>query len=443
MSEVFPKKVYFAQNNFDFSGTACECKVGTSFTSEGDERHKFYLYPKDETIYYVYVTDKGLVSSKDKSFSQSKEVMPELLAIKTNNPKSVRVFVEKHGFFLPLDSNGHIQMEAKPLFELIHRLQATVFLMRAIVEAKADYEKILALTLYLLLSPQTSIQLPNSNEPFLTCQHDIGRIWNGTYQANRKIEDLEPNKEWEDVDPMQDSVVDIKPPATGVNHLNQSQDQSPALGSYIPDRIRFKNIWLDINEYECACDYLAKFPSSMRAKATILFGDAKNVEPHCRLAIDFLYNLCKAVGEIETWSHDGKLTLMDNRQAASKIFRKKLDEQLRDGLLKIAKHTLKIEMEYNLRVGVIPSYDTEIMAPSWRIDYLLSGLYLSVFYMQPNIALYRPCQNPNCGQYFLVHTTAYKKKYCSDTCSNAMQQRNYRLRKKAQQIKAEEEEQAD
>lgn len=441
MSEGSPKKVIFAQNDFEFSGTACECKVGNTFTSEGDERHIFYLYPKDEKIYYAYVTGKGLVSSKHESLSQGREVLPELLAIKTNNPKSVKTFIEKHGFFLPLDLNGHIQIEAKPLFEMINRLKATVFLMMAIVEAKADYEKILALTLYLLLSPQTSIKLPDSHEPFLTYQHDMGRVWSDTYQPNKKIEDLKPNKEWEYVGPMKDIVVDIKLPAADGDSLNQLKDQSVASGSYIPDGIRSRNIWIDMNEYHYALEYLAEHPSSMRAKATVLFFNAKNIETHCRLIIDFLYNLCKDVGEIETWSHDGKLTF-DNGQSVSKIFRKKLDEQLREGLLKIAKYTLKTEIEYNLRVGVLPSYDTETMAPTWRIDYLLSGLYLSVFYMQPNVALYRTCQNPNCGQYFLVHTTAYKKKYCDDTCSNAMQQRKYRLRKKSQQIKEKEEEQA-
>lgn len=440
MAEVFPKKVSFAQNNFEFSGTACECKVGTTFTSEGDERNIFYLYPKDETIYYAYVAGTGLVSSKHESFSQSREVLPGLLEIKTNNSKSVKAFIEKHGFFLPLDLNGHIHIEAQPLFEMINRLKATVFLMMAIAEAKADYEKILALTLYLLLSPQISIKLPDGHEPFLTCQHDMGRVWSGKYQPNRKIEDLKPNNDWEFVALRQDESVDIKLSAEDINSLKQQQDQSLDSGSYIPDSIRSRNIWFDMNEYHYALDYLAEHPSSMRAKATVRFFDAKNVETHCRLTVDFLYNFCKDVGEIETWSYDGKLTFADNKQSISQIFRKKLDEQLREGLLKIAKYTLKTEIEYNLRIGVIPSYDTEAMAPTWRIDYLLSGLYLSVFYMQPNIALYRTCQNPNCGQYFLVHTTAYKKKYCDDTCSNAMQQRKYRLRKKAQQIKATEEE---
>lgn len=443
MSEVSPRKVFFAQNNFNFSVTACKCEVGTTFTSEGDERHIFHLYPKDETIYYAYVTGKGLVSSKHESFSQSKEVLPELLAIKTNNPKSVKAFIEKHGFFLPLDLNGHIQIEEQPLFEIINRLKATVFLMMATAEAKVDYEKILALTLYLLLSPQTHIKLQDGYEPFLTCQHDMGRVWSGTYQPNRKIEDLKPNDDWEFVAPRQDESVDIKLSDEDINSLNQQQDQSLASGNYIPDSIRSQNILFDRNEYDYAFQYLEEYPSSMRAKAIILFGDAKNVDPHCRLVIDFLYNFCKDVGEIETWSHDGKLTFADNKQSISQIFRRKLDEQLREGLLKIAKYTLKTEIEYNLRAGVIPSYDTEAMAPTWRIDYLLSGLYLSVFYMQPNIALYRTCQNPNCGQYFFVSTTAYKKKYCDDTCSNAMQQRKYRLRKKAQQIKAKEVEQAD
>jgi predicted RNA-binding Zn ribbon-like protein len=108
-----------------------------------------------------------------------------------------------------------------------------------------------------------------------------------------------------------------------------------------------------------------------------------------------------------------------------------LDEQLRTGLIKLAKNTLKSEMEYNLR-DITPSYDTDTMTPTWRIDDLLSGLYLSMFYMRPNTALYRLCQNPKCNLYFLVSTTAHKKKYCCKSCSNAMQQRSHRLRKREQ-----------
>lgn len=399
-----PKKIIFADCTFVFSSPACKCKVGTTYTPEGCERYVFHLYPKDEVLNFAYVAGKGLVNLKYGSVNKGKDVLSELLSIKSGNPKTIKIFIERHGFLLPIAPKKHSVVEAEPLFELINRLQATVFLMGAIAEAKINYEKILALTLYLLLSPQTSIELENEYDgPYTTCESEIVHYLQNPHEIPWRVLPLEDE-------------------AYAMNE-----------GCYIEDSIRPPHTWLKEHEYGEAIKYGDATFETMKDKDKIiyLFQNATNVSPDCRLAIDFLYHFFKDVGEIKTWNHKGDLTFTDSSPAPTRSMRE-LDGQLQQGLIKLAKHALKEEIEHNFG-GIIPSYDFEAMAPSWRINFLLSGLYLSVFYMRPNTALYRACQNPNCGYYFLVPTTATKSKYCSDSCSNAMQQRNYRKRKKEQQ----------
>lgn len=109
----------------------------------------------------------------------------------------------------------------------------------------------------------------------------MGLIWNGTHQPNKNIVDLQPNNDWEFVNPAKNTDVDIKP--LGENHqnyriymrsLHQPMAPDPSLGVYIPDSIRSQNIWLDMNEYGYAIDYLQDNPTSVRARATILFFEA-------------------------------------------------------------------------------------------------------------------------------------------------------------------------
>lgn len=428
-----PKKIIFEHNIFEFSATACECKIGTNYTPAGDVRHVFYLYPQSCSIYYTYAAGKGLVSSKDKKMGKGREVIPDLLAIKGEDWEGVKAFIERHGFLSPLDFDSHLEVEGEPLLEFFVRLRTTMVLMQAIADENAHYEKILALTLYLLLSPQVKIDLPKGRGQLATCPHEMGQLWNNTCQpdSNNDIADLQPNNEWESTIPRR-AEVDIKPlPQCHIEPLPPDSAE-PGMGQYIPDSIRSLNVWLDMNTYNYAFDYLENNPGSARAKSTILFNNAYNVTPHSRLAIDFLYNLCEDVGEIKTWNQNGELTFCENSQPSSALLQEKLDDQLRKGLLKLAEQTLKTEIDYHLHMGVALSYDTEAMAPTWRINHLLSGLYFSIFYMQPDIAIYRACQNPSCGHYFLVSATTRKKMYCSPSCSNAVQQRKSRRRKKEQ-----------
>ncbi len=390
------QKIFFANSAFRFSSSACDCEVDITHPSKGVTMHTYRLYPKEDMLYYAYIAEDGLVSKKRNGAAEGRPVLRDLLAIKDEDSKAVKAFIEKHGFFLQLDPSKNNSVESDFLFGMINQLKATVSLMSALGEGTIDYKKVIALTMYLLFTPQTSINFNDSaNGPFYTYPHEVGRIWQNIKSISelaRQVED-EPNK-----------------------------------GFYINDSVRPPITFLGMGEYDDAIGYGEYDFSNARNKLIYLFRNAVKVSLHCRLAIDFLYHFHKDVGNIQSFNHKGELTFTESSPNTPVRFKSKFDNQLQTALLALAKHTLKKQIEDNLD-GIKPSYDTELMAPSWHVDKLLSGLYFSIFYMRPEIELYRVCANPNCGLSFLVPTTSHKKKYCNTSCANAMAQRNYRRRK--------------
>lgn len=397
------QKILFANSTFEFSSFACDCEVDLIHPSKGVTRHTYRLYPKEDALYYAYKPGQGLVSKKRNGANEGIPLLPELLAIKDDDSKAVKTFIERHGFLLPLDANENNSVESDTLFRFINRLKATVSLMSALGESKTNYEKITALTLYLLLTPQCSIKLSDGYQKVTTCPHNIEQVWNNTYRSD------------------------------GLGQKTNVERLYNDMGCHVNDSIRPPKTWLDMNKYLYAVDYFLQHPSSVIAKSTCLFMDATTVDSNCRLAIDFLYHFCQEVGDIQAWNHKGELSFTENSPSANIRFKKGFDENMQKGLIKLAKNTIKTEIEYNLH-GINPSYDTDSMAPSWYVNCLLAGIYFSLFYMRPEIELYRACANPNCGFSFLVKSTSSKQKYCSSTCGNAMAQRNHRRRKNEQQI---------
>lgn len=91
----------------------------------------------------------------------------------------------------------------------------------------------------------------------------------------------------------------------------------------------------------------------------------------------------------------------------------------------VVKDVFKEEIDYFIR-NIKPSYNKEKLMPAWSVDTLLSALYFSLFYMNPNTEIYRICSF--CKKPFkLDKSTSTKKIYCSDKCRNAANQRKYRI----------------
>lgn len=404
------KRKIFINSDIICDSIACDCEVDIIHPMKDVTKNILRLYPKDYKHCYAYKNGKELVSIKTDGATLERAVLPDLLAIKDN--KTIKKFIESHGYPFPFDPSEDNSLESEALFSFTHRLEATVNLMTALGEGMDDYRKILAITLYLLLTPQTRIEFTNGWEPFCTCYHEIGHIWNNLNEVDERILCQE------------DEAYNIEE------------------GCYVEDRVRLPRTFLEATEYNEAINYGNFDRQTVKNISIYLFRNANLVSSHCRLAIDFLFHFSRDVGDILKWDYKGELTFRDSNPSADIRFKDGLDEDLKKALVALAKQTLKTEFEWNLG-GIKPSFNTETMASSWRIDYLLSGIYFSLFNIGANNEQYRVCAKPTCGRYFLTKADSTKQRYCSYNCSNSTAQNAYRRKAKEQQIKMKEEVQAE
>ncbi|MCL2766952.1 MAG: CGNR zinc finger domain-containing protein [Peptococcaceae bacterium] len=101
---------------------------------------------------------------------------------------------------------------------------------------------------------------------------------------------------------------------------------------------------------------------------------------------------------------------------------------MKQALIDVAKTVIRDEVGYNIG-GMRPHYDISTMSPVLEIQDLLTGIFVSIFFMRPGVELYRKCNNPSCDRLFLVNATSARRKYCSSSCRNANAQRAHRFRK--------------
>lgn len=398
-----PSKKSIFTNIFD--SIACDCEVDTIHPVKGVTKNIIRLYPKDYKHSYAYKNGKELISINADGATFGRAVLPDFLAIKDD--KTIKSFIERHGYPFPFEPNGDNSVESESFFSFLHRLDSTVNLMAALGEGGNDYKKILALTLYLLLTPQTSIEFKNGWEPFCTCYHEIGYVWNNLNVVSERT----------------------------LHQENETYNIEE--GCYVEDRVRPPRTFLEAAEYNEAINYGNFDRQNVKNISIYLFRNANIVSSHCHLAIDFLFHFSRDVGDILKWDYKGELTFRESNPSADIRFKDRLDEQLKKALVALAKQTLKAEIEWNLG-GIKPSYNTQTMAPSWHIDYLLSGIYFSLFNIRAKNEQYRICAKPTCGRYFLTKADSTKQRYCSYNCSNATAQNAYRRKAKEQQIKMKE-----
>jgi len=379
----------------------------------GEKKYTLHLMPKSESFTYSYIEKVGLMSNKKGSTSLNKEVLPDLLAIKSGDLKALENFINNHGFFLTSRNlDAEIVVDAELIFQVISRLKTTVELMTAIVEEKPDFRRVLTLTLFLLLSPLTIVPLSGEDDVFATCLHDINFLWYREYYFEEEAGQLE---QWNLVGGINKEVL---PDIESAYKRRPEMRHSSQLFS-VPDNIRLANVPYDEDS------------GNFSARISSLYTDQRITSFLCRLEIDFLYNFNKRVSEIESWDYATGLKIVDD---TPDLFEEKFDEQLQVDLFKLAKRTLKTEIEYYLQ-GVTPSYDTELMLPTWTISNVLDGLFLSVFYINANDKVYKECQRDNCNKSFFVKRATTKQKYCSTKCANAESARMKRERDKKEDKK--------
>ncbi len=399
-----PNEKFFSLTNnlFTFSSYACDCVTDIENVRPGEVKKTIKILGLPESaIRFAFAPDKGMVRLAKNGAINSDRILTELISLPDRDTKKLFAFFKEYGFLFPVQTADYEAIDVESLSELINRIKAVVLLMSELSETRKNYRKILGKVLYLQLKPP--IELPFhcfGDCPFKTFEHPL-------YTELGK--------------------ASIFPKIDSTREAYYSDTYA------IADTIFPPIFQLNIEEYNnIVSGYNSVTPGANQSQyfkdITRLYRNAPALSADLRKMIDFLFHYQSKIGIVKDFNAAGEIEYYDTDENIRNYFAQHFDEKMKNALLDIAKITVRDEISYNL-YSMRPQYDIETMSPAWEIQDLLTGIYVSIFYMQPGIELYRKCANPNCDMWFLVKTTSSKRKYCTSSCRNSTAQREHRRRK--------------
>ena len=347
-----------------------------------------------QEIRYAFSGEYGLCITTPFGSIQTKDLLGKFVSLPDNDAEAVFDFFQEYGYLFPVQKDDEPIVDLAMLMDIISRLKATMLLQSLLGEVKRDYEKILHLTLYLLLSGKVEMKL-GSKTVYRSCAFSV---------ANQLDSSLMPS-------------------------LNGADAQEAAeKGTYtVHDTVHRPTYELSADEYsdimsgEC---FRFDYPGITDTRYRRLTAIYKSVRPESRndrMIIDFLFHLMHEVGVIKNISY------LKGIEYYGLVDLNHFDQTLKDSLINVARIVLAQEINHNVS-QMRPLYSPVKLEGSWRAPSLLVALYFSIFYRNPGTTIYRKCANPSCHNYFSVPTTNGRKKYCCDACRNANNQRSHRLK---------------
>ena len=383
----------FEYDAFSYQGFSCFCGVDTINIAPGVIQQSLKIQENSNSpLYFAYGGATGLCRTTFTGSIRQENVLGELLRIHPNNIDDLTSFFQTNGYFFRTNQNTYEAIDIEKVWSIINRLKATVFLMSEIDSTRPDYAKMLHLALFLLLEPTVSIPVQKASKPYVTHKHSV-------------IIELEKASSLPEIDgkkeAFQKDTYTIEDSIYGAYELNIDE---------------YTDVTLRRLEAKRPVGYL----DARYRDLVYLYRNGINLSKAKRLVVDFLFHYMHNVGVISNVTFDGGIEYYSPAPALQ-LF----DAPLRKALINVSKIVLSEEINSNL-IGIVPRYDVQRMKPMWKVSNLLSALYFSVFYLNPEIEIYRKCANPTCNNRFLVKTTNGRKIYCCPNCRNATAQRNHR-----------------
>ncbi len=394
---------FFENNLFRFENRPCDCAEDTHYITPSQPPQttiKVQAIPGDK-IQFAFAPVVGLVRLGDKGALVEKNLLGNLIAIKNGDTKALFEYFGKNGFLFNISDTEYEPIDTQKMFELIRRLRTTVELLSALGAIKKDYQKILGLSLYLILSNPIEISFSTMDTPYRTCSHSF-------HQKLQAANDY-PAPEYFQQELYTEECVTIPDTLLGQPYKFDMQ------------------LYMNVLEGSGDEHWIPGSSQLLFHSTAILFAHAINEDEQTRRIVDFLFHYFYDVGAVRNVNEDGSI------EYYKKPDLKKITSSMKERILEIARLVISEEINANMS-DVHPVYDAQKMVPSWNVATLLGGLYFSIFYMKPDLELFRRCRQ--CGTFFPVRTTSTRKVYCSDECRNRYQQSMHRKRKREQEENA-------
>ena len=385
------KENFYENILFKFESCSCDCVEDIEHVAPGKEpisHFKLQAIP-ERPILFGYAAKDGLVRIAPNGTVEERNILGTLISLVNKPTKELIFFLKNNGFLFPsavsIENTSFLlsyeNFDKAALLGIINRLKMTVELMTATNEIIKNFKKICDLTLSLLFSEDFSIKTDSMKQAYYSCHHSY-------------------------VDMLKNPPVQLSytRQQEGFNGYTYNINDS-IYGTYNLDIQDYNDI---IGGYKSVPEYRTEFYQNV----TYMFLNYDKQDINKKIS-DFLFHF-----------------LYDMNGDSSNEF----SNEMKSALIDISKYVIGEEINANLD-GIHPIYNSNTMTPSWKVDSLLCAVYFSIFYLKPDLELYRPCDNPKCGRYFLVKTTSTRIRYCSQECCNRVTQDRYRKRKREKEGK--------
>lgn len=380
---------------FSFVGQKCHFEIQKNDNPHIDSKNILTISSDStEKLYFSFSGNDGLCLTTEFGSIIQKNILGKFLSLRANNAKELLNFFDTYGYFFKMSPSESNVVDFNNLIQVTYHIKAALLLMNALQQKSMDYDDILQLTLFLLLSPKVEMKI--TDKQTYTGYHE------STLDVIDSVIAVTDNSNYITID--------------GEDYYN------------IADLVYETHYNLRVDEYEDISigeHFMYSYPGidDLRyKKITIAYKNSHNVPKIQRLVIDFLFHFMNTNGVVKNVSFDSGIEFYGNSNL-------NLDEHMKKTLLLIAKYVLAQEINHHVS-RMKPIYNPITLEPSWKAPNLLTALYFSLFYMKPKSEIYRKCANPSCTNFFLVKTSNSRKKYCCDACRNASNQRDYRFRQK-------------
>ena len=384
---------FYSLGNENFALTGYQCKFGLQTGDDGISSLTVGI-DASEQLHYAFNSENGLCLTTPFGSVRTPDLLGKVASLPDNDAKKTLTFFEKNGFLFPLPHGKDVILDLKSFVDILYRIKATMLLQSLLGEIDPDYEKILHLTLYLLLSDRVTLSIGDKTS-YTTCNYRIHDLLNDPILTRVNSDDSEEAAQKNSY-----TVTDsIYPPLFELN-----ADEYGDIVSAEPFTYNYPGI--KDNRYR---------------KLTSLYNNSHTESRNNRLIIEFLFHYMNTVGVIK------KIDYINGIKYYGEPTIDNFDDKLKKALLNVARIILSLEINYN--VGKMrPYYSPVQLEGTWKAPSLLTALYFSIFYRNPGVNIYRKCANPSCHNYFLVSVTNERKRYCCGECRNANNQRTHRLK---------------
>ena len=156
---------------FSFIGQKCLFEIQKNSDSNTNSKNVLTISCSDsEKNYFSFSGNNGLCLTTKCGSIIHDNILGKFLSLPSNNAKALLKFFEEYGYFFRLPTNESNIIDFNQLIQITYHIKAALLLMNELQNTSINYEIILQLTLYLLLSPQIKMKISDNQN--YTGYHD-------------------------------------------------------------------------------------------------------------------------------------------------------------------------------------------------------------------------------------------------------------------------------